>query len=156
MDISGLQTPRLRRLAEIVAAQALAMQERPEDADGAEDGEGQEMEGNLPEAEAEGADMVGEPPAYDDMLDEEDYGEEALEDEAAAAEAAAVQQTASRGLAITGLDPGGKGPNHDPLLHQPPPTPFPHQNYHQHPHPSSQPQRPPPPQQLGDGYDETF
>jgi hypothetical protein len=153
MDIAGLQTPRLRRLAEIVAAQALAMQEKPEYADGAEDGEGQEVEGDLPGAEAEEAAMMGEPPAYDNMLDEEDYGEEALEDEAATD--AAAQRAANHGLAITGLDPGGKGPNHDPLFAQPPPTPFPHQKHHQHPHPSSHPQQPQP-QQPGDGYDETF
>ena len=45
---SGLQTPRLKRLAEIVSAQALAQQEKLEYGDG-EDFEGQN--GSIPEAE---------------------------------------------------------------------------------------------------------
>jgi myosin V len=40
MVITGLQTPRLKRLAEIVSAQAIAQQEKYDDDDQYDEGEG--------------------------------------------------------------------------------------------------------------------
>lgn len=59
VSLTGLQTPRLKRLAEIVSAQAIAQQEKME-AEEYEEGEG-EIEGgelvleNVEEVEADGA-----------------------------------------------------------------------------------------------------